>query len=250
MDKDVAQRLADLRSHRATQGEPQVPIIGNESRAQRAKMPGFDGRPARMTAVSKKHHVTAFEASCAPLESLLFTNRLLRPGEDKKVVDARVEAAYAYREDMQKAEIAGLGAQVISDANGGGGNRATLSEHKLFAMQSLGELKDSMGRQEYLLLERVVWKDEWVFNQPEPKNKPKSKAHARARKVAMEKSRAKTLDEIRMVLDLAAVHYGFAMPGEVRERWKRPSPRKRAAAAAAGHPPHQTKAAGQPARRT
>lgn len=223
MDKTIAQRLADLRADRVL--PPDEKPIG-ETRAERARMPGYDGRLKNLTAISRRHHVTAFEASSAPLEHLMLTGKLLRDGEHKDIADARVEAAFAYRDDMQKAEIAGLGAQVISDANGGGGNRATLSEHKLFAMQSLGELKDCMGKKEYLLLERVVWKDEWAFVIPDPKSKAKTRAQQRARRQALEKSRAKALDEIRMVLDLAAVHYGFTMMGEVRERWKRPSRRK------------------------
>lgn len=218
MDKTIADRLADLRNNRVM---PEAPVTGQETRQQRAKLPGYDGRTQRMVAISRRHQVTPFEASSAPLEHLIFTGKLLRANETKEWGDARAEAAYAYREDMQKSEIAGLGAQVISDANGGGGNRATLSEHKLFAMQSLGELKDSMGKKEYQLLERVVWKDEWAFNIPDPKSKPKNRAHSRARRAALEKARAKALDEIRMVLDLAAAHYGFTTMGDVRQRWGR-----------------------------
>lgn len=226
MDKNVAERLAELRNERITQGTPKAPVTGQETRAERARMPGYDGRLAHMAAISRKHQITPFEASSSPLEHLIFTGKLLRQGEPKEIGEARVETAYMFREDMQKAEVAGLGAQVISDAMGGGGNRATLSEHKLFAMQSLGELKQCMGRQEYLLLERLVWKDEWVFIVPEPKTKPKNRAHQKARRVALEKRRARAMDEIRMVLDLAAVHYGLTMMGVVRERWNRPKPRR------------------------
>lgn len=221
MDKTIADRLASLRGERQENGAPEVPLTGTERNTGRAKLPGFDGRAARMAPIAKAKGVTSFEASSAPFENLLFNNNLVRTGEAPEVGEARAEAAYAYRDDMQKAQVAALGAQVISDALGGGGLRATLSEHKLFAMQSLGELKHLMGRQEYLLLERVVWNDEWVFLGKEPKQKPKSRAHKQARRRAMEKRRRRAIEEILMVLDLAAAHYGFTTLAEVRARWQR-----------------------------
>lgn len=229
MDKTISDRLNELRNERF-ESLPEMPRTTFASPTTGRPVDGFDGRAQHMVPISRKRGVTSFEASSAPLEHLVFTGKLMRHAEDKAIAEARAEAAYMYRDDMQKAEIAGLGAQVISDANGGGGNRATLSEHKLFAMQSLGELKDCMGKKEYQLLERVVWKDEWVFVIPEPVRRAKSAAHRKARKKAIEAMRHKALEEIRMVLDLAAVHYGLTMMGVVRERWARPSRRKPSAA--------------------
>lgn len=207
-------------------------------------MPGYDGRQSRMAPIARSKGVTSFEASSAPLEHLVFNDKLVLKDEVADCGAARAEAAYSYREDMEKAEIAGLGAQVISDANGGGGNRATLSEHKLFAMQSLGELKDTMGKREYQLLERLVWKDEWVFLVPEPKTKPKTKAQARARRQNQEKARRRAMEDVLKVLDLAAVHYGLITMADYRARWVQARrPKSTAPSPAAGrNPPTKAKA--------
>lgn len=220
MDKTIADRLEELRSGRTS--EPNVPT-GQGSKSKKAKEPGYDGRLNRMASIARKKGVTAFEASGAPFEHLMFHGRLLRANEEPSVAAARVEAAYAYRDDMSKAEVAGLGAQVISDSpRGGGSGSTTLSEHKLFAMQSLGEMKSRMHKQEYHLLEAVVWLDQWSFNIPEPKSKPKTKTQQKARRRALEKRRAKVIEQILMVLDLAAAHYGYMTYGEARARWRRP----------------------------
>lgn len=192
-------------------------MTGRESRREQRRLPGFDGRGERTRAVRDRvRRLTAFEASSAPLEHLIFTNKLVTRGEHPDIAFIRADAGFQFRGDCHLAQVAGLSAKPISDSGGGGQVGVTLADTKLLAMDSLGRLRDSMGRQQFSVLERVVWLDNWLFTVAPAKS-------GNAKRIEQEKRLAERNDRIVQqllcCLDAAAVHYGLSNVEAFRARW-------------------------------
>lgn len=219
-DEDsIANRLKALREGR--EGSPVVPVTGREQGNLRASLPGMDGRTARIRAISEKvRQITPFEATGAPFENLLFTDQLARKGEDKELAMLRAEAGFRFRDDVERAQLSALSAKPISDSGGGGGgSRSTVADMKIYAMQSLGRLREHMPWETYNLLEAFLINDQWLLEAPKPTRKAKSGAERRRQKKKAEAHRELMLNRVLCGLDTLGVHYDLMRYPEFQGRW-------------------------------
>ncbi|MBN9318000.1 MAG: hypothetical protein J0I99_19845 [Devosia sp.] len=217
-EDSIANRLKALREGR--EGSPLVPVTGREQGKLHASLPGMEGRTARIRAIADKvRTITPFEATGAPFENLLFTDQLARPGEDKDLAMLRAEAGFRFRDDIERAQLSTLSAKPIRDSGGGGGSRSTVADVKIYAMQSIGRLRDNMPRGTFNLLEAFLINDQWLLDAPKPKRKAKSGAERRRQKKKAEAHWELMLNQVLCGLDTLAVHYDLLRYPEFAERW-------------------------------
>ncbi|GHB33947.1 hypothetical protein GCM10007094_23610 [Pseudovibrio japonicus] len=148
-----------------------------------------------------RNNILVQDARSAPLEWLVFNDKLHDPDMNKNIANDRADAGFYFRQEMSKAEISGLHSpDWMSEPTGTHGPRS-LANTKLDAMVSINGLTEWMPKDAYQLLERVVWCDEWVWEQQGGKGK---KA---------------TITAVQKALDYAAVHYQLLPWGEFVEKW-------------------------------
>ena len=164
----------------------------------------------------KVRRMTPFEASSAPLENLIFTNKLVARSEHPDIAYIRADAGFQFRADCHMAQVSGLSAKPISDSAGGGGLKILLADNKLMAMDSLGRLRTAMGIKQFKLLEDVVWADRWLFTVAPPRG---SGAKRAAMESAMNQRNDRIVEQLLCCLDAAAVHYGLINVEAFRSRW-------------------------------
>ncbi len=211
----IKDRLKALAEGREVAGTP-PPLTGRESHAQLKELPGYEGRAARTRALRDKvRTMSPYEAAGAPFENLLFTNSLIVQGEKEDMGWLRAEAGFRFRQDVQMAQVSTLGAKDFGGVGGGSGSRSTLADVKIYAMQSLGRLKDAMPKGRYQLLEAFLINDQWLLELP----RRRKKMTKHERRAAEKKHRDEMLDQVLCALDTAAVHYDLLRYPTFRERW-------------------------------
>lgn len=160
--------------------------------------------------------------NAGPLEFLVSRNELEIMADPEGMGAVRFQTALRFRELMAGAEVKGLHSPDWSSAGGGGGGAgaSNVRAHQLDCMNRVGEIRDFMRKPwMFQLLERVVFRDEWLNIFPDNDENPKR----RARK-ALE--RQQTVQSLHYVLDRAGIVLGHVSSEAVRRRWKvgEPSP--------------------------
>ena len=223
--KTIKERLA---AHRATppkQGAPVVPLAGfyrreGEFEAARsrfysdcARVFGFDGwqfatvdphvqyrapyQVVRNQCIGLDNPVDIKVTT--PFEWMLVNHKM---GAKTKQVDSlQVQIADLYRRDLAMRAISPMKAVDPGAVGGGSSGPATIPDHRLDAMCSLGKLKDAMMPHLYKMLEEVLYFDVFVWEgRPEASHKAVFRTFMCA-------------------LDCAGVHYGLLTQAELRRTW-------------------------------
>lgn len=158
--------------------------------------------------------------NAGPVEFLVSRNELEIMADPDGMGAVRFQTALRFRELMAGAEVKGLHSPDWSSAGGGSGGTgaSNVRAHQLDCMMRVGEVRDAMRKPwMFQLLERVVFRDEWLNIFPDNDENPKR----RARK-ALE--RRQTVQSLHYVLDVAGVVLGHVTGDEVRRRWKAGEP--------------------------
>ena len=124
-DDTIQSRLQALR-----EGRVAVADLPSTSRAPReiagARVHGHGGHEGRVERTRATRGmpaaVSAWEASSAPFEHLVYLEKLYSRG-DKSLGEVRARAGFMFRDDVEMSQISSLSAKPISDSGGGGGKR-------------------------------------------------------------------------------------------------------------------------------
>lgn len=171
---------------------------------------GRDGAPLHLQPSSDGLKI--LDAQSAPLEWLIFTDKLHDEAMCQQISTIRADAGFSFRAEMSTAEVSGLRSPDLLGIPSGASGPRTLSEFKLEAIFSIGQLREDMPDRLFKLLEAVVWHDEWVF-----RRNPKATNIKAGQKISCD---IKVLGEVLCSLDCAAVHFHQLPLTEFRDRWQ------------------------------
>lgn len=164
--------------------------------------PASHGREGLATDLrSSRKSVLVRDANAAPLEHMIFNDLLDDADMAKEIATIRADAGFYYRHEMSLASISPLKSVDLLKEPSGSSGPTVLANTKLDAMRSIGDLRAGMAAEQYRLLERVIWNDEFTFFN--------------------DKGRAdrKKLECVLCVLDRAAVHYDLLPFQDFVDRW-------------------------------
>ncbi|MGH0004511.1 hypothetical protein ACQU0X_30975 [Pseudovibrio ascidiaceicola] len=156
---------------------------------------GRDGQKRELRI--SRNNILVQDARSAPFEWLVFNDKLHDPEMNKNIANDRADAGFALRREMGMAEISGLHSPDWMSEPTGNSGPCSLAGTKLDAMESINKLKEFMPANDFQLLERLIWNDEWLW----------------------EKGKHKVIKGIQKALDYAAVHYALLPWGEFCEKW-------------------------------
>ncbi len=174
-------------------------IAKSKAHTPTQKEAGRGGR-ARDLRISR-NNILVQDASSAPFEWLVFNDKLHDPEMNKNIANDRADAGCSFRKEMGLAEISGLRSPDWMSEPTGKSGPGSLAGSKLDAMESINKLVKFMPEDDYRLLERVLWNDEWVWEQEAGKHK------------------RRMIEAVQKALDYAAVHYQLLPWHEFWEKW-------------------------------
>lgn len=174
---------------------------------------GRDGRGLDVLASRKS--VLLVDSNAAPFEWLVFGPWLNDDQMCTAIASIRTTAGLTFRSEREKSQLSPLRSPDLDAVPGGASGARPLAMTWLEAVSSISRLKHTLSDRAFLLLERVVYQDEWLFRGPDQVHQGKSRAYVRkALDTAM-------ITELTCALDAAAVHYGLLPADEYAERWGR-----------------------------
>ncbi len=164
-----------------------------------ASQVGRDGRLKDV--IFSRSSVAAHDANAAPLEWLIFYDKLHDPGMRDTIARVRADAGFLFRADVEIASVSPMRSPELDAPSFGGGGSRSFSMKQIEAIESIGKLRDDMEGDLFRLLNRFVCDDEWVWGAPG--TAPKKSA----------------IEACVCALDCAAVHYHLLALQDFRDRW-------------------------------
>ena len=160
-----------------------------------------------------KGHATRRGMEGSALEWLNKHHHLADPAE-KKLSDPsaragsslrRLESGFRLRKYVEGSRLSPLGAMDYENATMGGGSGAKLAlpAYRLHCISALGSIKKMMQPADYALIEAVVDKDKFVWEDFDPRSA----------------GRRRVLEAVRYVLDIIACHDRLLTHEEFKELW-------------------------------
>ncbi|MBO6755717.1 MAG: hypothetical protein JJ902_05290 [Roseibium sp.] len=186
---------------------PYVPRFTEEQN----RFGGRDGRSLDLVFSRQKFNV--LDHNAAPLEWLIFADRLHDDTMVKDIATVRAEAGIAFRSTIAASEIPGLKSPDLDRVPGGVSGARLLAQSKLEAIFSIGTLREDMPKDLFQLLEATIWRDEWSFRLPDGVREKKDT------KVRAIRIKHDVLEQVLCGLDCAAVHFHVLALTDFRDRW-------------------------------
>lgn len=170
----------------------------------------------------------------APFEDLVKQKMLVdpldAPGHDVPTSGRRrEEAGLKFRRYLDGTKIGGLKSLNYEGMSGGGNVGLPPAEHRMHCVAVIGQLRDLMTQEEFALLERVIDKDERVWEHIRVRvdgvSRADKDAYQKARAEARARARSAVIEVLMRALDVVAVYEGGLLSRNgFQARWDRVLP--------------------------